>query len=118
MLVPSAATHTDTNTMKRVGTRRRTLRLSVRGLRSEAAQIVDDMPDVLGRHLPLEPHHLGVGTRAVDDHSENFPVGGSVNPLGVGKVRRVGVFRRERAVAFRVGIVAEGTVFLERGYPQ
>src|SRR5688572_11682851 len=115
MPVTSTATHTATITRKRVKTRRRLSASAFCGLRSEAAQVVDDVPDILVWHLSFEADHLGRTTGAVEDHAEDLIVGRSVDPRGIRQVRRVRVLRGERAVPLGVHAMAERTILLIGG---
>src|SRR5262245_49597905 len=88
---------------------RRRLRRWDRG-RSDAADVVDDLPDVLLGQRPLHPLHLGLfavsGQTAIPDHGEDLAVAAAVVPLGVGKVGRRRILRRERSVALAAKPVA------------
>src|SRR5262249_4908908 len=51
---------------------------------------------------------------AVADHHEDLAVCGAAVPLVVGQVRGMRALGRHRAVAFRIGAVAETAVLLEK----
>src|SRR5687768_18484131 len=80
----------------RVGRPTQTL---LRGLRTDAAEVVDDVPHVGGGHLAAYAFHLGIAAGTVGDDSEDLAVRGSVLPLGVRKIGRTRILRREGAVA-------------------
>src|SRR5262249_59061427 len=92
--------------------RRRPAGRSLLGL--EAAEIVDEVPDVGLRHLALVALHVELRACAVADHHEDLAVCGAAVPLVVGQVRGMRALGRHRAVAFRIGAVAETAVLLEK----
>src|SRR5262245_35320735 len=80
----------------------------LRGLsrgRTDAADEVDDLPDLLlgqGSLLANHPRFLGLapsGRSAIPDDGENLAVAGTVIPLRVRQVCGLGILRGERAVA-------------------
>src|SRR6516225_2838010 len=80
----------------------------------DTPQIVNDVPDVVIRHLALVALHVELRARAVLDDEKDFAVGGTTIPFIVRQIGRVRAFGRHRAVALRVRTVAEPAVLLER----
>src|SRR5262245_7004963 len=76
---------------------------SVRAFGSETADVVDDVPGVLFRHAALVALHEELRTRALADDGEDFTVGRSSRPLGVGEIGRMTIFWLHGAVALGIG---------------
>src|SRR5690348_6861575 len=73
--------------------------------RTDAAEVIDDRPDLLLGQRALLTHHpriLGFapsGGSAIPDHGEDFAIAAAVVPLRVRQVGRFGIPRSQRAVA-------------------
>src|SRR5436309_2431521 len=92
---------------------RRRLRFSLSScLRSDAPDVVDDVPELVRGHLASVTFHAG-GLHAVVHDGEDLTVGRAVLPVGIGEVCR---FRVElfahRSVAFPGIAMTSGTLFL------
>src|SRR5262245_44537132 len=92
--------------------RRRPAARSLFGL--QAAEVVDHVPDVRFGHLALVALHVELRACAFADDEIDLAVGGSAVPFVVGQVRGMRAFGRHRAVALRVGSVAEAAVLLKQ----
>src|SRR4051812_11223746 len=84
----------------------------------EAPEVIHDVPHVGLRHLALEALHFELRAGAIADDQEDFAVSRSAIPLVVGEIRRMCALWRHRAVALRVGIVAEAAVLLKQRLPR
>src|SRR5262249_15252419 len=78
----------------------------------ERADVVDDVPHLMRRHLPSEGFHASVLDPVWDD-DEDFAVGRAVLPLGVDEIRGLRVqLLAHRAVAFAGIAVTAGTLLV------
>src|SRR3954469_22297281 len=81
---------------------------------SDAAQVVDDVPDLGGGHPALHRLHVELRTDAVADVGKDLRIRRAVLPFRVTQVRRMDVLGGERAVTRRVLAVAGLAVFLKQ----